>query len=257
MRDPLARAVSQYFHEKRRGIERLPLIEALSTEPARIAGEATKLEDPRYQSHAFGYFTYVTRGLYADQLRSWYRYFDRAQLLVLESEMLRISPHAVLSGVAQFLGFSRWRPNVSKMHNQGGTYSAPDEVVDWLKTRFAGPNRELCELLGRELSWAVEGRRRCDISCRHFRLPGSQLGGFAFSPDYSSSAAESSRFSSRDCRSSRFGPAVDPKSRFDDPGSRHVLIPAHVGAEPHRTFSTHPLSRHDRISPSWTETALD
>lgn len=156
LRDPVGRAVSQYFHERRRGFERLPLKEALLQEQDRIAGEGNKLRDPRYRSFAYEHFTYVTRGLYADQLKKWFEYFDRDQLLILESEELKTSPSVVLSEVAEFLSIPKWQPNVSEVHNPGGTYTASDDIVEWLQSRFLEPNRQLRELLGRDFSWNSE-----------------------------------------------------------------------------------------------------
>ena len=61
LRDPVARAYSHYLHEQRRGFETLPLEEALSTEPERLAGEEERLHSP----------TGITRASHTSTTRTW------------------------------------------------------------------------------------------------------------------------------------------------------------------------------------------
>lgn len=155
LRDPVARAISQHEHERRRGFEKLSLHEALNAECERINGEAARLADPGYRSYPYEHYTYVTRGLYADQLRRWLEHFPMSQLLILDAEQLRADPAVALTKVAEFLDVGQWDPELSLAHNQS-EYPTPMKTdVDWLRTRFEEPNRELATLLGRQFSWSM------------------------------------------------------------------------------------------------------
>jgi len=155
LRDPVARAISQYEHERKRGFEKLSLHEALHAECERIKGEVARLADPGYRSYPYEHYTYVTRGLYADQLRCWFEHFPVSQLLILDTKQLRDDPAIVLNKVAKFLDVDQWKPNLTLAHNQGD-YPKPIKLdVDWLRTRFEEPNRDLTTLLGRQFSWSM------------------------------------------------------------------------------------------------------
>jgi hypothetical protein len=158
LRDPVARAISHYHHEFRRGFESLGLMEALEQEETRIQGEAERLcTDPHYRSYAFEHYTYKARGRYAEQLARWMRHFETDQLLVLEAEHLQAAPLETLDRVAAFLGLESWRPNVAARHNPGGVARVPQPVLDYLESYFAPHQAQLEELLG-DSSIRAKGR---------------------------------------------------------------------------------------------------
>ena len=168
LRDPVFRAISQHDHERRRGFEKLPLKEALAAEQERIAGEAQRLKDSKYRSYAYEHYSYVTRGLYAEQLDRWFALFPRSQLLVLEAEMLRSQPSATLAATAEFLGIEKWTPDLSVSHNPGA-YSKPSSAeIEWLRTRFEQPNQRLNALLGRHFSWSMMEAREPNSLIAHY-----------------------------------------------------------------------------------------
>ena len=69
LRDPVDRAYSHYQHEKSRGYEPLSFEEALENEPHRLQGEEERLrEDESYVSRSYMRYSYIARGLYAEQL---------------------------------------------------------------------------------------------------------------------------------------------------------------------------------------------
>jgi hypothetical protein len=52
-----------------------------------LRGEKEKLlADEDYHSPKYRKYSYLSRGIYVDQLVEWDRYFDSDQLLVLKSE---------------------------------------------------------------------------------------------------------------------------------------------------------------------------
>ncbi len=95
LRDPVERALSQYFHACRLGFETLPLPEALEQEPTRLAGAERILARPGAQHFSHQKHSYVSRSCYGPQLQRYLELFPAEQLLVLRSEDL-------FAGSAQF-----------------------------------------------------------------------------------------------------------------------------------------------------------
>ena len=103
LRDPVDRALSQYFHSKRLGLEPLNLEDALEAEASRLSGANEVLNRPegRHQSHQE--HSYLSRSRYDKQLPAWQKLYPPKQLLVLRSEDLFEQPDLVWVRVLQFL----------------------------------------------------------------------------------------------------------------------------------------------------------
>ena len=94
LRDPVERALSQVFHARKRGFEKLKLEEALEAESSRLqSGDPESL-----QKHS-----YVSRSRYLDQLNRYETLFPREQLLVLQSEQLFADPESIWNEILNFL----------------------------------------------------------------------------------------------------------------------------------------------------------
>src|SRR5262249_31402288 len=89
LRNPVDRAISQYYWMCKLDRESRPLAEALEREEERLQGEDEKLaRDELYYSYNLDSFSYVKRGMYLNQIQNWLCYFPREQLLILKSEDL-------------------------------------------------------------------------------------------------------------------------------------------------------------------------
>jgi len=154
LRNPVERALSAYHHQVRAGSEPLPFGEAMDQEPARLAPEVERLaRDPEYKSAAHRRFSYLGRGLYADQLDAWFRLFPREQLLVLRSEDFFDQPAAVVGQVLQFLGLPPADMKGFRRFN-AGDYGTMDPAINARLTEYFAPHNErLYALLGRDLGW--------------------------------------------------------------------------------------------------------
>jgi hypothetical protein len=151
LREPSARAVSHYLHNRARGVEPLDLDEALALETARLA------DDPTGRHHRL--YSYVARGLYAEQVRRW-RAAVGDRLLVLLSDELFDDPRQTFERVQAFIGLDPWEPPDLPAHPTHRSEPAMTPATGRrLQETFASPNRELAELLGRELSAWSCGRR--------------------------------------------------------------------------------------------------
>ena len=148
LRDPVERALSQYFHSRRLGFEPLPLEEALAVEPERLqsAPAALRAADGTHKSHQE--HSYLSRSRYELQLPAWEALYPAAQLLVLRSEDLFSTPAEIWMRVLEFLGLPGCPlPDLASPANAGqGESSAVSQEV----------RQHLRELLQPTYAWAAE-----------------------------------------------------------------------------------------------------
>jgi Sulfotransferase domain len=164
LRNPVDRAYSQYWIEVKAGFETLSFEEAIKTEQERIAGELDKmLQDENYYSHSFRHFSYLTRGIYVDQLQNWLRYYPREQVLILKSEDLYSHPGATLKRTLEFLGvtnaelnkeFKNYRrPSKKGYRNKVAPPKMNSALREYLVEYFEPHNARLNEFLGVDFGW--------------------------------------------------------------------------------------------------------
>ena len=103
LRDPVERALSQFAHSRRLGLESLELEEALAVEAERLEGaeEALAADDGCHRSHQE--HSYLARSRYEIQLERWLRLFPREQLFLRRSEDLFEQPERVWAELLAFL----------------------------------------------------------------------------------------------------------------------------------------------------------
>ena len=97
LRDPVDRALSQYFHACRHGFETLSLEDALAAEPERMASG----HPYSHQKHS-----YVSRSRYDEQLKRYEGFFHRNQILLLRSEDLFHNTQQCWVQIQRFLGLN-------------------------------------------------------------------------------------------------------------------------------------------------------
>jgi hypothetical protein len=154
LRDPVERAYSHYHHQVRRGDEPLGFEEAVEAEETRLRGERERiLEDEHYRGFVYQHFSYLSRGIYVDQLVQWSRYFGGDQTLVLKSEDLFDRTPDALEPVLRFLGLPDWKPEDSRPCFQGSYPPMKPATRERLREYFEPHNRRLYEYLGVDLGW--------------------------------------------------------------------------------------------------------
>ena len=154
LRDPVGRAWSHYHHELARGFETLAFAEAIKAESSRLAGEAERLlRDEAARSMSHQHHSYISRGLYAEQLERLFDAVDRTRVMIIDSGDLRRDPDGVCAHIAEFLGIPRWRLDERTAHNARRYDSIPGELAASLRERFEEPDAQLAELLGKRFSW--------------------------------------------------------------------------------------------------------
>ncbi|HVZ80109.1 MAG TPA: sulfotransferase [bacterium] len=145
LREPVARAVSNYRFSKDNGVETLPLEKALDPErPARDYDRSRFSASP---------FAYLERGRYVEYLEAWAAKVPKGRLHVLLFEELTGGDGA-LNGVWSFLGLPPHRPkDLGRIVNaaQEPMPEIPPGLLKGLRDHFEEPNRRLEKFLGRPL----------------------------------------------------------------------------------------------------------
>lgn len=154
LRNPVDRAVSSYWHYVRKGIETLPIREAFAREEERTREDKKKMkEDASYFGHNHRRFSYLDKGIYADQIARYFDRFDRSQILVIRSENLFRDTQTVFDKVVAFLGLPAHRLNDDRVYNSGSYEEIDDGLREELRTYYQPHNQRLYDLLELESPW--------------------------------------------------------------------------------------------------------
>lgn len=152
LRDPVDRAFAHYNMACQKGFEELNFEDALMAEKARVTEGLNELEHSNY-SLKYQRYSYVSRGLYADQLKRWCRYHDTETLHVTFYEDLIKNTAQSYAEICSFLNI-RPEDSFTLPHHNAHHYSPmQDATRQMLTERFSRPNIELEEFLGRKLPW--------------------------------------------------------------------------------------------------------
>jgi len=154
LRNPIDRAYSHYQMEAGNDNEELPFEEAIEQEEKRITDDMKKMErNENFYSVYFYRKSYLTRGIYVDQLKRWFEYFPREQFLILKSEDFYSKTPEVYQQVLDFLGLSKFELNSFKAHRMGKYSAIGAETRKKLADYFRPYNEQLYQLLGRNFDW--------------------------------------------------------------------------------------------------------
>jgi len=159
LRNPVDRAYSQYYHASELGHETLSFEEAIQIEEERIAREREKiLQDEHYYSNEYIHLSYLSRGIYVDQLQSWMSLFPREQFLILKSEDYYADPVNVFKRVLTFLNVPEAEPQVRKkeykQYSHNTYYSQMNPALRKRLLEYFEPhNACLYDFLGIDFEW--------------------------------------------------------------------------------------------------------
>jgi len=151
LRNPIDRAYSHYQHGVRRGREHLSFEDSIQQETDRLQEETEKLlQIDNYKSFNHFHFSYLSRGRYVEQLKRWWQYFPKEQLLLIKSEDFFEHPTAVIKKVLIFLGISdlNWEVQSKKRYQKADYGKMNSSTRQYLSEYFAPYNQELYELTG-------------------------------------------------------------------------------------------------------------
>lgn len=154
LRNPVDRAYSHYNHNLRKKRENLAFEVAIEKEGERLSNKLEKmLEDDKYFNAKYFHYAYLGRGIYVDQLKNWFNFFSKEQILILSSEDFYADPAVSYSQVLEFLKLPQWELGEYKRFNgldyQGMTVATRKQLIDYFKPH----NQRLYEFLGMSFDW--------------------------------------------------------------------------------------------------------
>lgn len=110
LRNPIDRAYSRYWYNRRDFTEPLSFDAALDAEPRRIA------EQWNYRFH------YTAEGKYFEQLQRYYYVFPKDNIEVFLFDDLIDDPLTICRQIFSFLRLQQFSPNTSRIYNPSGQY---------------------------------------------------------------------------------------------------------------------------------------
>ena len=159
LRNPVDRAFSHYQHMVRLGFEKLSFEDAIAAEADRISADVEALvQDPFHYSRELLLYSYVSRGIYADQVQRWKDCFAEDKLMILDSRDFYSFTEKIYLETLKFLGLPPWKPRgFPNASYPGGQAGEPSRMAvttrETLLETFSPHNERLYALLGRRFDW--------------------------------------------------------------------------------------------------------
>lgn len=152
LRDPVARAFSQYQHHKQRRQESRPFDEIVRESIANSPPVARRDRPlpPLPESVAY----YIWQGYYASLLAKLFGVYPRKQVLVLDAGHMFDDTNAVCQQVFDFLGLESFDVKPDRIYNRGFYRETIDPATAELLREHYRPHDEwLAELTGQKFGW--------------------------------------------------------------------------------------------------------
>jgi len=155
VRDPVDRALSHHNHEAKRGFEIESFARAIELEKERLDGEVDKMAaDPTYVSYAHQHHSYVSRGLYDEQLDRYDALLGPDNLLVIRTIDLERDPASTVERALRFLDVPVLG-SIKFPRFNARTYPGIDpEIEQELREHFGHTDAAMAERLGRNQAWS-------------------------------------------------------------------------------------------------------
>lgn len=154
LRNPVDRAYSHYHMNLRHNNEPFSFEKAIEIEKNQLDVERERLlKDPDFVPSPYRTHLYLARGIYADQLENWFRYYSREKFLILATEDFHNNPQQILDQVFDFLEIAPFQ--IENLRNLNvGNYKKMNKNTRRLLIEYFKPhNRRLSELLRRSFDW--------------------------------------------------------------------------------------------------------
>lgn len=154
LRNPVERAVSHYFHNRRLGLEILDFTEALRAEGdlAENYHQVLSLNDKDIEKVMLR--SYFLRGLYCQQILQWVNFFPKENMFVATSEEFFSNPRGVVMQAAKHIDLDDCSFDLESKVLNPGVYNQQIEDSDLLllKDKYAQENLHLEREFGVDIS---------------------------------------------------------------------------------------------------------
>ena len=154
LRNPVDRAYSYYSLNLSRKIEKESFEKVIERESNLLKKEIDKMrEDEDYFSKKYYRFSYLTSGIYINQINLWKRYFPDNQILIINSEDFFKDPQNILNMVFSFLGLKDFKLNKYYKYNYGNTSKMNKKTRQCLIQFYKPFNERLYKNIKRVFDW--------------------------------------------------------------------------------------------------------
>ncbi len=147
LRNPVDRAISQYYTWRRFNWENRSLEEAIESDLDKL------IKAPEKVNYWMGEQNYLAKGVYVEFLKEWMSFFPREQFLILKSEDFYVNPEASLQQVLKFLYLPEYELLEYKNYNPGQYSEIDSSMRRILSNFFRVHNQRLEEYLGMRFNW--------------------------------------------------------------------------------------------------------
>ncbi len=144
LRNPIERAYSLYWNMICENHETL-------TFPEAIRCESTRESKAELERDGCVRFQYADSGMYAKQLRRYFKYFDRSNFHIIYQEDLKRDAQEVLDTVFRFLGVSNWQ-----LGERLGRFNESGQAKSTILQRLLNQPNSLKRNLGRLLPYRAK-----------------------------------------------------------------------------------------------------
>ena len=154
LRNPVDRAYSHYHMILRIYHDAFSFEKAIESEPVRRAkGWESMIESGKFVLTDYHKYSYLGRGVYADQLENWFSYFDKEKFLILTTEDFRENSQRTLDQVFDFLEVPPFQLEDLRDHNVGNHKPMNEDTRKFLIKYYKPHNERLSKLLQRSFDW--------------------------------------------------------------------------------------------------------
>ena len=154
LRNPIDRAYSNWKMETEFGYENLSFEEGIKEEENRIGKEIEKvLENENYWSLPLFRYSYLERGKYAKNLKSWFEIFPKDQFLIISSEDFSSKPQETVNNIFQFLNLSTHTIRNLEKKNVRKAAKMNEKTRNELIEFFKPHNERLFKMINKKFDW--------------------------------------------------------------------------------------------------------
>lgn len=154
VRNPTDRAYLHFRNAVDAGIEKLSFFQAIKVEAKRLERGRFNLQDNPYATwERAKEHSYISQGLYAEQIRRWYEHFPRDRFLILESETFFEHPVETVSEVYRFLGLSDFTATYMEPPPQNPYAKLTGDTRLHIDNFFQRYNEDFYRLVKRDFGW--------------------------------------------------------------------------------------------------------
>jgi hypothetical protein len=152
LRNPIDRAYSNYNDAVEMGDIKIPFEEVVQIAMDEIDKNKSKLNNEAYIVDTY-YENILARGFYADQLKIWFKKFQKNQLLMVPSEDLAQKTDQILTKIFEFLDLPYFKIKDLTKQNKREYPSMKAETRKLLIEFYRPYNEKLYNLISQHFDW--------------------------------------------------------------------------------------------------------